>query len=340
MVSGKARGGHARAKSLTSEERRAIGRNAARARWDSTLPQAICGAPDRPLRIAEQEIQCYVLEDDTRVLTQSGFLEALGRHRRAYGGRGRNGSERVPRLLQGVAIRPYISEELIERAQPIAFRTPEGARASGYRAELLPEVCDIYLRAREDRVLPRNQQHIARQAELLMRGLAHVGIIALVDEATGYQEVRARDALNRILEAFIARELQPWLSTFPPDFYNELFRLRGLEFPTDTVKRPQYFGHLTNDMIYRRLAPGVLDELKRVTPRTADGRLRHKYFQRLTSNIGYPKLREHLGSVMAIMKLSNTWQDFQERLDRLHPRHDSTLRLPLDFEEGDDGHGL
>ncbi len=124
-----------------------------------------------------------------------------------------------------------------------------------------------------------------------------MGIIALVDEATGYQDLRAKNALAKILEAFIAKELQAWVYTFPEDFYRELFRLRDLEFPKDTVKKPQYFGHLTNDIVYKRLAPGVLNELKRLTPRDEKGRRKHKYFQMLTSNVGYPKLREHLGSV-------------------------------------------
>jgi hypothetical protein len=98
-------------------------------------------------------------------------------------------------------------------------------------------------------------------------------------------------------EAFIARELQPWVQTFPADYYEELFRLRGLDYSTASVRRPQYFGVLANDIVYKRLAPGVLDELKRVTPKTETGRLKHKLFQRLTMNLGYPKLREHLGAV-------------------------------------------
>jgi hypothetical protein len=89
--------------------------------------------------------------------------------------------------------------------------------------------------------------------------------------------------------------LQPWLSTFPEDFYREMFRLRGLDFPRESVRRPMYFGHLTNDVVYKRLAPGVLDELRRVTPKDDNGRRKHKFFQRLTNNVGYPKLREHWG---------------------------------------------
>lgn len=80
-----------------------------------------------------------------------------------------------------------------------------------------------------------------------------------------------------------------WVATFPDDFYSELFRLRGLEYPSATVERPQYFGHLTNDIVYKRLAPGVLAELRNVTPRDEQGRRRHKYFQRLTTNRGLPE---------------------------------------------------
>jgi hypothetical protein len=195
------------------------------------------------------------------------------------------------------------------------------------------------LNAKDAGALPNNQLHVARQAEILVRALAHTGIIALVDEATGYQELRAKDALARILEAFVAKEIQAWIQTFPDSYYREMFRLRGLEFPRDSVGRPQYFGHLTNDLVYKRLAPGVLDELKRVTLRRDDGRPKHKYFQRLTSNVGYPKLREHLGSVVTLMKLSEDWQDFEEKIDRIHPRYGDTLPLPLDYGP-DNGRGL
>ena len=196
------------------------------------------------------------------------------------------------------------------------------------------------MQARDAGVLPSNQQYVAKQAEILVRGLARVGIIALVHEATGYQEIRAKNALAVILEKFIAKELQAWVQTFPNDFYRELFRLRGLDYPQFSVKRPQYFGTLTNDVVYRRLAPGVLEALKDVTPRDEKGRRKHKYFQRLTSNVGYPKLREHLGSVVTLMKLSEDWNDFQRKLDRIHPRIGDTIPLPFDEFSDNGGKGL
>lgn len=332
---GRARGGVARAARLTPEERSKIAKQAAAGRWKADVPHVVCGAPDKPLRIGDTEIQCYVLDSGTRVLTQAGFLGALGRHRRANV---RRGVHDVPPILQGAGLRPFITDEILKKSRPITFTLPIGGRASGYDATILPTVCELYLKARDAGTLDRQQEHVARQAEVLVRGLAHVGIISLVDEVTGYQEFRQRDALARILEAFIAKELQPWVQTFPTDYYSELFRLRGLDYPTGTVQRPQYFGHLTNDIVYKRIAPGVLKELKTATEKTEAGRPRHKLFQRLTSNVGYPKLREHLGSVVTIMKLSKDWPDFKGKLDRLHPRFGETIPIPFDTE--DDGKGI
>jgi hypothetical protein len=329
---GRAKGGFARAKKMTAMERSKSSSHAAAERWkkERELADAVCGSPEKPLRIGDIEIECYVLADGTRVLTQADFLGALGRHRRAKSAR--DGNAALPPILQGKAIAPYIPPTILDKAKPITFALPQGGRASGYNAELLPEVCEVYLKAREGKALSTQQEKIAVQAEIIMRGLATVGIIALVDEATGYQEVRARDALATILEEFIAKEIQAYVQTFPPDFYAQMFRLRGLPFPVETVHKPQYFGHLTNDVVYKRLAPGVLDELQKATPKDDKGRRRHKYFQRLTSNIGYPKLREHLGSVVTLMKISTDWDDFMVKLDQIHPRVEDTI--PMQIEDG------
>src|SRR5262249_50885622 len=148
------------------------------------------------------------------------------------------------------------------------------------------------------------------------------------------------DALAKILEAFIAKELQPYVRAFPIEFYDQLFRLRGLSFPKDTVQRPRYFGHLTNDIVYRRLAPKVLEELRKITPRRDSGRLKHHLHRRLTNEIGHPKLREHLASVVTIMKLSRSYDDFMLKLDQIHPRFGDTIALPLPVPEDVSEQGL
>ena len=329
-----AAGGIARANKLTKAERSAIARKAAADRWSSTALPAIAGSDDKPLTIGGIEIECYVLEGGTRVVTQKSFMQAIGR-----GYRSGEGSDDLPPFLASQSIRKYLTPDIIEASAPITFTLPRGGRAKGYRAELLPAVCELYLKARQDGALPYNQERVAAQAEILVRGLALVGIIALVDEATGYQEIRTANALAEILEAFVDKELQAWVQTFPTDYYREMFRLRGLPFSSTSVKRPQYFGVLTNDIVYKRLAPGVLEELKRVQRKGSTGKPKDRLFQHLTTNTGYPKLREHLGSVVTLMKISPDWDAFKRHLDAIHPRFNETI--PLDYEGTDDeGPGL
>lgn len=339
-VTGRAKGGKARANSLTQEQRSEIAKRAATARWKDHVLKATHGSADHPLKIGDLDIPCYVLEDGRRVLSLGGMVKALGM---SIGGAGGGEGDRLVSFASGKSISPFISSDLASRMKTtIRFQAPTGGTvATGYEATILADLCDAVLEARKVGALRPQQEHIAHQCEVLVRGFARVGIIALIDEATGYQKDRAKDALATILEAFIAKELQAWVKTFPADFYQELFRLRGLDYPTASVKRPQYFGLLTNDIVYKRLAPGVLDELKRVTPKNDEGRPKAKYFQSLTTNTGYPKLREHLGAVVAIMKLSDNYRDFILKLDRLAPKHNETIPLALDYrQEDDDGTGL
>lgn len=339
---GRAKGGAVVAAKMTTEQRKARGAKGAAARWGTKPLKATHGSADHPLRIGDAEIPCYVLEDGRRVLSLGGMVKALGM---APGSAGGGEGDRLASFAAGKSIFPFISNDLATMIKsPVRFQAPTGGTlATGYEATILADLCDAVLAARKAGALHRQQEHIAQQCEILVRGFARVGIIALVDEATGYQAERAKDALATILEAFIAKELQPWIQTFPTDFYRELFRLRGLAFPGASVKRPQYFGVLTNDIVYKRLAPGVLEELRRVTPRNEGGRPRAKYFQSLTSNTGYPKLREHLGRVVMMMQLSTDYNDFKVKLERFLPLQTPQLLLELEAAgpiEQDDGQGL
>jgi P63C domain len=289
-VVGRAKGAKARAKALSPARRTAIAKGAAAARWSNEIKKATYGSPDRPLRIGDIEIPCYVLEDETRVLAQRGVVGGLGMK---YGSRP-GGADRLTDFLSGKTLSPFVSGELMELIKsPVKFSPPWGGRlAQGYPATILADICDAVLTARQAGALQKQQEHIAQRCEILVRGFARVGIIALVDEATGYQRDRARDALAKILESFIAKELQAYVTTFPGDYYEHMFRLRGLDYRRDSVKRPQYFGLLTNNLVYDRLAPGVRAELKRV--KLEHGKRGDKLFQRLTQNKGYPKLREQI----------------------------------------------
>jgi hypothetical protein len=107
-----------------------------------------------------------------------------------------------------------------------------------------------------------------------------------------------------------------------------VFRLNGWNYE-ENCGRPGVIGHWTNNIVYKRLAPKVLDELRRVTPRDDKGRLKHKLFQHLTDDVGHPKLREHLAGVIMLMKYAPNWRVFMERLDREYPQWGENLMLPF-----------
>ena len=287
--------------------------------------KVIAGAPDRPLIIGEVEIQCYVLEDETRVLSQGSFLQAIGRSRTP-----KVDVDELPPFLSPRNLKPFISNDLLTATKRVIFQAPSrGPLGHGYRAELLPQVCEVYLKARDAGVLLASQVHIAERAEILVRALATVGVIALVDEATGYQQIRAERALATILEKYIAQELQPWTKTFPYDFYRQIFRLKGWIGP-EGAKRPSVIGHYTNDLVYKRLPLGVFEELKRKNPVLSSGNRRHKHHQWFTPDPGHSKLKEHIAGVLALMKSSGSWDSFKRKMNQVFP--EKNMEMVFDGE--------
>jgi hypothetical protein len=152
-----------------------------------------------------------------------------------------------------------------------------------------------------------------------VRAFARVGIIALVDEATGYQADRDRDELHKILAAFISEELLPWAKRFPDEFYQQMFRLKGWQYSPIKGKRPREAGKITNQLVYEKLPPGVLDELRRKNPVVSNWQRRYKHHQFLTEDIGHPSLQRHLLAVTTLMRAATTWREFDALLQKAFP---------------------
>lgn len=323
-------GGKARAKKLSKEQLSEIASNAANARWEKSpsiqkLPKASYGSPDRPLRIGTLEIPCYVLDNGKRVITQGGVLTALTMRQ---GTATKGGGDRIANFVNTKSVNPHAGNELREMIiNPIKFRA-QGSMAYGYDATILPELCDAVLDARNAGKLNYQQEHIAKQAEILVRAFARVGIIALVDEATGYQEIRDRQALAEILKKYIDGELYKWTETFPIALYKEIFRLKGWTW--NNGKMPQVVGHYTNDLVYDRLTKGMLAELKRLNPRDVEtGRRKHLNYLYLTPGVGYPALNQRLYELLGMARASATWDQFYRTVDRTYPRMGDTPQLPF-----------
>jgi hypothetical protein len=284
--------------------------------------RATHGSPQRPLRIGNLEIPCYVLEDGTRVLSGRGMQTALTL--------GQRHGSLLRAFLSRNDIKPFINKDLAMALEsPLRFVRPGrgGKLAVGYEATILADICDAVLAAREASALSGAGLVIAKQCEILARAFAKVGIIALVDEATGYQEIRDRYALQEILDKYIRKDLAKWAKRFPDEFYEHMFRLRGWQYRPLSVRRPGVVGHLTNDIVYARLAPGVLAEVQRLTPKDESGRRKHKFHQKLTDDVGHPALGQHLSNVIFLMKAAPNWEWFYRALQRSAPMFTAQLSL-------------
>jgi hypothetical protein len=297
------------------------------------LLESIFGALDRPLIIGEIEIPCYVLENKQRVITQRGFQTALGMSKSG----GKKGERRILELLNKKSIQPLVDNDLRERTENIIqFKSPTGL-ALGYDALLLQEIVRVISKAYLKGILSKQQEHIGRQCEILDDGFSKVGIVALIDEATGYQTIRDKDALQQFLNKFLLEERAKWIGTYPDEFFEVIFKMKGWTWNYASTKKPSVVGHYINNFVYSRLAPKVLTELKEKNPviETESGKHRkYKHTQFITSDYGHPILKEHLHAVIALAKGAGfNWTNFQRLLNRAFPKYGKDMEI--DFKDDD-----
>ncbi|MDR3735645.1 MAG: P63C domain-containing protein [Acidobacteriaceae bacterium] len=330
-MQGKSKGGFARAEILSPERRAEIAKSAAAARWGGEkLPRA---THEGRMKLGSLEVSAAVLADGRRLLTQSDFMRALGRARQAKGRQYYDGDVNLPAFLTAKNLREFISKDLEVTSSQIEFITIRGAKAFGYAAELLPSVCEVFLQAADAGKLTASQLHIADRAKILIRALASTGIIALVDEATGYQEVRPRDALQAYLEKIVAKELAAWAKKFPDEFYENIYKLKGWTWPGMQKNRYSVVAYYTTDLVYERIAPGLLEELLKKSPPNEKGHRTNKLHQWLTEEVGNPLLSQHMHSLIMFQKLAISsgygWNRFVKMVDRVMPKLGNTLELPF-----------
>lgn len=327
-------GGQARDKSLTGQQKSEIGRAGAAARWRGKPIRAEFSGV---LRLGLAEIPCANLPGGRRVIAETAILNALGRtysgyysQRDAAAGAADASAEPMHRSVSPKVLHAFIPADLATMLQnPIAYQAPDsGSVAKGIPAEALPMILDVWIQANLAGVLTAKQAETAERARILRDGFTQVGIAAMVDEATGAQYARARFAMAQFLESYVTRELAAWERMFEDEFYKEMFRLRGWDV-ADLSKRPGVVGKWTADIIYSRLAPGVLERLQEIVPRDSKGRLKHKFHQALTRDRGYIALKVHISSVNSLMFASKTWDGFMELLDSKHPKYDAQILLPF-----------
>ena len=97
-----------------------------------------------------------------------------------------------------------------------------------------------------------------------------------------------------------------------------------------SINRPQVVGTYTRDIVYSRLAPGIVEELERRNPRDEHGERKGKHHQLLTDDIGHPALAQHLYAVLALMRIAPNWRTFKSILQSAFPLKGDQLELGID----------
>ena len=286
------------------------------------------------IKIGEFIIPCYILDDHTRILSTTGMQKALG----VIGNEPtQRSSKRLMEILSSKAVSGFISDDLLASKLSTIECTYKNKKIVGYEAMVLPELCEIMLKVRdhanENNIeLGKRQLLVVAQADLIIRSLARVGIIALIDEATGYQYDRERFELQKILNAYISEEILKWQLTFTDDFYKEVYKLWGLPFiPKYIQNKPSFIGKLTAKYIYDQLPKGVVDKIKENIGKTKKGNWKYKWHQSLTPEIGREHLKKQIIEVTTLMSISKSKEQFDGLFQQKY--NTSPIQLELEFNE-------
>lgn len=293
-------------------------------------PKPVAATHRGILPIGGLQLECYVLEDGRRVFAKRGMARALGLKS--------EGGNAFLKTLSGKKLGSEINGELRENLEnPIVFDISGADPAHGFEGETLVEVCKAVIRADEAGKLLESQKPMALQARAIVNALAKVAIVALIDEATGYQTERSPDALRLLVQAYIEKEKREWEKEFPDDFYLSLNKVYGSDpyiaraGGSLVINKPQHFGNFTNKYVYGPLEDGeVLKELQRLNPKIATtGSRKDKLHSYLSKGYGLEKLREQRQEVLTMLKLSDDIDDFKRFYEkRFGPMDDQWTFFP------------
>ncbi|PIT41910.1 hypothetical protein BHC43_00145 [Snodgrassella alvi] len=281
--------------------------------------------------LGETVIPCYILEDGTRILSARKMQECLKMVEEAEEGK-QNSGTRLQRYLTQKSLRPYIYNNKPKNYfDPIECIKGTHQKINGYEATILADICEAFLEARKHIPLSPRQIIIANQCEILIRAFARVGIVGLIDEATGYQYERERFELSKILNAYVSEEILKWQLTFTDEFYKEIFRLWSLPFIPKYIKnKPSFIGKLTTKYIYDQLPKGVVEKVKENVGKTANGNWKYKWHQSLTAEIGREHLKKQITEVTTLMSVSESKEQFDYLFNK---KYDQQPQLVLEFNE-------
>ena len=281
--------------------------------------------------------------DGKRILSERSIANAFGiKGGGAYWSRKKIDSSAVlPEYLSANYLKPFISKELEEKlVSAVEYISISGVKSKGIEATVLSDICDVYITAKKaydkSNIENENLNIVAENAYALIKAFAKVGIIALVDEATGYEKVREKSELQKFLEKFLLEEKGKLVRTYPDEFFEAIFKMKGYSWLNiNSGQKPQWVGKIINDVVYSRIAPNVLEVLREKNPvvNKKKGYRKSKHTQWIEPEYGHAKLKEHLHFITLLAKASGyDWKSFKVLLDKSLPKFNSDGSQDLQFD--------
>jgi hypothetical protein len=320
IISKQSKGGLARAAATSPEQRREIAKAAAQKRWAADPQHVHYALGEGVVDLAGLKFRCAVLDGEIRVISGTEFMRVMGMYRSGAVSTRRSPEDGLhfPLYLAQKNLRPFILEDEVLVSllkSPIRYRGEgSSAIAEGIPGTVLRRLLNVWVRAQTAGVLGSTQEKIAEKARVFLDALADTAIDALIDEATGYQQRRAQDALQKLLSVYVRPEFRKYSTKFPVSFYEQIYRVMGWPFNAASSARTAYVGKLTNKLIYDTLPPGVPAELRRRNPvDPATGRRRKKHFQLLTDDPGETHVDRQIASVTTLLRATpaGQWKFFE-----------------------------
>ncbi|WP_454763361.1 P63C domain-containing protein [Cupriavidus campinensis] len=305
-VEGKAKGGVARAKALSDEQRRDIAKKAAMARWGAKPIKAThTGNFKENFGI---DVDCYVLNDDakTAVISQSGMARVLGISPRG---------NVLERFAGSETMAGFAGAELLHKLRnPLIFQWGAGgaeqppSSIKGFEAGLLIDLCNAITAANTAGRLGKRYEKIVQQASIVTGASAKAGIQGLVYALAGYD--RTKEEVIAAYKLYVMEEAREYEREFPMELYEQWYRLYGLAKPERG--RPWEFRYLTIDHIYKPLAKsnGKVFALAR-SNKQEFGEKNNKIHQFL-SEIGVKALRTQVGKIAGIAMVSESREQYEK----------------------------
>lgn len=277
------------------------------------------------LIIGNLVLDCYVLEDGKRVLSQTGITKSLGK----------GGTPNLAKFLSEKYYEFNVSKDVIAISNsPILFVPPHGGNpAYGYPATILVDICDAVLMARKNGTLTRRNLKLADNCETLTRAFARVGITALIDEATGYIRDKKKNEYIELFKQFVADEAREWQKEFPEPFFDMVYKVYGKTRSNAKGQHPQYFGYFIKKYVYQPLAGSdgtILELLEEKNPKivTKSGtKIRKHKLHSFLEKVGVDALRQHIWRLVGIGEASETKSEFERKFNKIFPAKKAQLEM-------------